>query len=44
MRSSVLLPQPDGPTSTVKARVGNLDVHPAHGMDLAETLVHARAA
>ena len=41
MRKSVDLPQPDGPHEHGEGAVRNLDVHAAHGMDLAEALVHA---
>ena len=41
VRSSVLLPQPDGPTSTRELALGNLEVDAAHGVDVAVVFVEA---
>ena len=41
VRSSVLLPQPDGPTQHGELAVGDVEVDAAHGVDLAVVLVQA---
>ena len=40
MRSSVDLPQPDGPTSTVNEPSAIVDVHAVQDLDVAEALLH----
>ena len=40
MRSVVLLPQPDGPTSTTNSLIGNVEIDAADGVDIVVALDH----